>query len=230
MEQITLPGRIVPYIIIRKAIKHVYLRVKPEGHLLITANRKVELSVIESLIRRNQKRILTEFILIDQKKAINPDEVLIFGKIYSRQRSANWHGGVALIDEVLMSPQYSNEQKEKNALEKYYMKQIIDASQTIIDTQTERLAKLINGQEIILKSQKMKSRFGSCLPQKRVIKINSLLGRFDPLYLETILIHELVHLQVANHSQAFYSVLLALIPDYRRIHRYLNRMVKTIGV
>jgi hypothetical protein len=230
MEQIILADRKIPFLVIRKTIKHIYLRVKPEGYLQITANRHVGYLVIEALIHKNQKRILAEFINIDQRTSVNHDEAWILGEIYPCYRNVNFIHEVALVDGKLMLPSYSSEKDEVKATEKYYQKLVIVTAQAILDNQKERLGRLTNYQSIILKSQRMKSRFGCCQPQKRIIKINSLLGRFNPLYLEAILIHELVHLQVANHGKAFYAVLLSYFPNYRKIRQDLNRMAKTIGV
>ena len=60
----------------------------------------------------------------------------------------------------------------------------------------------------------------------QVIKLNSILARFDIKYLRAVLIHEIVHLKVKNHQKAFYDVLLKYEPNYRHIRKELTNILK----
>ncbi|MBQ6173601.1 MAG: M48 family metallopeptidase [Clostridia bacterium] len=61
----------------------------------------------------------------------------------------------------------------------------------------------------------MKSRWGSCQPQKREIHLNTRLFCIPPECLEYILVHELCHLHHADHSPAFHAEMTALMPDWK---------------
>ncbi|OQX93192.1 MAG: hypothetical protein B6I17_03805 [Tenericutes bacterium 4572_104] len=76
------------------------------------------------------------------------------------------------------------------------------------------------------KTQLMKSRYGSCIPKKRIIKLNTLLARFKEKYLKTILIHELIHLEVHNHQEEFYYYMNKLVPQYKIIKKELQELTR----
>lgn len=61
----------------------------------------------------------------------------------------------------------------------------------------------------------MKSRWGSCQPEKREIHLNTRLFCTPPECLEYILVHELCHLHHADHSPAFHAEMTALMPDWK---------------
>jgi len=67
---------------------------------------------------------------------------------------------------------------------------------------------------------------GNCNRIKRTIKLNSVLARYEMKYLEAILIHELVHLNVSGHQANFYRLLLKYVPNYRSIKRELVAILK----
>jgi predicted metal-dependent hydrolase len=72
----------------------------------------------------------------------------------------------------------------------------------------------------------MKSRYGSCIPKKRIIKLNSILARFDEVYIKVILIHELIHLEEHNHQKGFYEYINSWIPNYRSYIKEINSLTR----
>jgi predicted metal-dependent hydrolase len=230
MEEIILGTRKVPFIVLKKAIRHSYLRIKPEGYLQITANKRITLHAIDQFIRRNETRILKELDSRQQMLPQSKEEAWVFGTVFPVKKTPVLRKEVRLEDGEFRIPSALEEDKVPQAIEKYYGKLVADEARKMLADETKALSQTFNLAGIAIKTQRMKSRFGSCQTQKRVIKLNTVLGRFDARYLHAILIHELVHLRVHNHGIDFYRLLLSYVPEYRRLRRELNRMVKTIGV
>lgn len=67
-----------------------------------------------------------------------------------------------------------------------------------------------------LKVRKMKARFGTCYPDRKLIVLNLFLIHTDLSCIDYVIIHELIHLDVPNHSRQFYSMLSLYYPDWRR--------------
>lgn len=229
MEELILSGRTIAYTILRKNIKNTYLRVKPEGFVQITTNKKVSKAVLLDFIKRNETRIQRELDRLNSRKTPNPNEALVFGKVYPCRRESGFDA-VALSNGELIVPDLPEEKAKKKAIEGYYGKLIWQEAMRICIAKATVLSEDFSLVGLRFLTQRMKSQFGSCQPQKKTIKLNTVLGRFDPKYLEAILIHEICHLKVQNHGPKFYQLLLNYVPDYRKLRRELNQLVKTTGV
>ena len=61
----------------------------------------------------------------------------------------------------------------------------------------------------------MKTRWGTCNIRARRIWLNVLLAAYPPNCLDYVLVHELTHLLVPNHSAAFWQQVARFYPDFR---------------
>lgn len=73
---------------------------------------------------------------------------------------------------------------------------------------------------IVIKTQK--SRWGSCGIHND-ININWLLIMAPPEVLEYVVVHELCHIRVRNHSADFWDLLAEHLPDYQNQRRWLKQ-------
>ena len=62
----------------------------------------------------------------------------------------------------------------------------------------------------------MKTRWGVCYTRKNRISISSYLIHYPFDCLEYIIVHELTHFIVPNHSKRFYSIVSNNMPDYKK--------------
>ena len=75
---------------------------------------------------------------------------------------------------------------------------------------------------LYMKCRIMKSKWGVCYTKKNSITISSYLIHY-PLYcLEYIMVHEMTHFIVPNHSKRFYEVVVNNMPDYKRAVKRLK--------
>jgi hypothetical protein len=68
----------------------------------------------------------------------------------------------------------------------------------------------------------MKSRWGSCMPQKGIITLNKRLLEVPEACIEYVVVHEFCHFLQPNHSPAYYAVLERHLPDWKERKRRLN--------
>ena len=71
--------------------------------------------------------------------------------------------------------------------------------------------------------QKMKTRWGSCNPTARSIRLNTELAKKPAMCLEYIVVHELAHLLERRHNERFLGLMDACMPQWRRVRDQLNR-------
>jgi predicted metal-dependent hydrolase len=72
--------------------------------------------------------------------------------------------------------------------------------------------------------QRMKTRWGSCTPWARRIRLNTELVKKPRDLLEYVLVHELVHLLEASHNARFVALLDAHYPTWRTARAELNAL------
>jgi predicted metal-dependent hydrolase len=101
--------------------------------------------------------------------------------------------------------------------------------QTLVQVQVavsqHATSKKLFPRSITIKSQK--SRWGSCGFQGD-ININWLLILAPPEVLEYVVVHELCHIQVKNHSQQFWDLVTEHLPDYKQHRRWLKTQGRSL--
>lgn len=88
-----------------------------------------------------------------------------------------------------------------------------------IDEFVMKYEKLLNVSVNKYSLRKMKTLWGSCSTKTRNIRFNEKLYYKNDRFIEYIVLHELTHILVPNHSKHFYGIIKLYIPDYKRILR-----------
>lgn len=70
--------------------------------------------------------------------------------------------------------------------------------------------------------RKMKTQWGSCLPDQNKIILNSELAKQPYHSLEYVIVHELLHLMVPSHDEEFIKLLSGKMPDWQSRKQELN--------
>ncbi|MBX3332468.1 MAG: M48 family metallopeptidase, partial [Nitrospira sp.] len=72
--------------------------------------------------------------------------------------------------------------------------------------------------------QRMKTKWGSCNPTARHIRLNTELAKKPPECLEYIVVHELAHLIERTHTQRFIALMDRFMPKWKFYRQVLNRL------
>ena len=72
-----------------------------------------------------------------------------------------------------------------------------------------------------IRARKMRSRWGSCIPAKKSITLNTDLAVKPPECLELIIVHELCHFFRQKHDAGFYEILARHLPHWRELEELL---------
>ena len=71
--------------------------------------------------------------------------------------------------------------------------------------------------------REQRSRWGSC-SSDGTLRFSWRLGMLEPGLIDSVVVHELAHLDVMNHSPAFWEVVLRAMPDARDRRKRLNEV------
>lgn len=72
--------------------------------------------------------------------------------------------------------------------------------------------------------QRMKTKWGSCNPKSRSIRLNTELVKKPKDLLEYVVVHEMLHLLVPNHDERFVALLDRHYPSWREARDELNAL------
>jgi predicted metal-dependent hydrolase len=70
----------------------------------------------------------------------------------------------------------------------------------------------------------MKTKWGSCTPASRNIRLNTDLARKPRECLEYIVVHEIVHLRESTHNERFVLLMNQFYPSWKQARQILNRL------
>jgi len=104
-------------------------------------------------------------------------------------------------------------------------KELID----YLTTAVEQWRITMGEEPITWKLRNMRSQWGNCRPQKRLITFNLQLALVEPRLRDYIIVHELSHLKVPNHGAEFKARETEFMPDWKErrkaLKEYLNANV-----
>ena len=87
--------------------------------------------------------------------------------------------------------------------------------------------RLGNGDEPRILIRDQRQRWGSCAPDG-TLRFNWRVMMLEPSLVEYVIVHELIHLSVTNHSGDFWRFLARELPDMNRRRRRLKEAGKTL--
>jgi predicted metal-dependent hydrolase len=70
----------------------------------------------------------------------------------------------------------------------------------------------------------MKTKWGSCNPSARTIRLNTELARKPKECLEYVVVHEMVHLLEPTHNGRFVTLMDQFMPQWQSNRQRLNRL------
>jgi hypothetical protein len=216
--------------VIKKDIKNVHLSVyPPTGTVRISAPSHMKTDTIWVFalskigwIRKQQKK------LCDQERE-TPREYLdreshyLWGKRYlMKMVEKNEKPRVSLRYNTmtLQVRPGADEARKRSVLDEWYRQLLKDEIPPLIEEWEKKLD--VTLEKFIVR--KMKTKWGSCTPKYRTVRINLELAKKPPECLEYILVHELVHLLEPTHNARFIALMDQSLPKWRFYRDELNRL------
>ena len=72
----------------------------------------------------------------------------------------------------------------------------------------------------------MTSRWGSCMPLKQIITMNTRLLLGPTKFAHYVMVHEFAHFIEANHSSRFYEVMCDVLPNWQQVKAEMRAYYK----
>ena len=207
-------------VIVKKDVKHINLKVKPNGEVILTAPTNSDEKDIAYVLRKRADWIEKKIAFFDThrdmgaKEYVSGENFRYLGRNYRLKVIESNEEGVKLQRgylQLFVKKKESVERKKK-LLRQWYMQKAEHHFQKAIDKYHPVVQKEIGTVRI----REMKTRWGSCNPSKGYINLNLRLIEKPTECIEYVVFHELTHLVHPDHSDKFYNHLSLFMPDWKQ--------------
>lgn len=194
-------------IVNRKRIKNLYLRVKEENKIEVSANFYTTNKEILKIINDNKAFIIKTNSKIKSNK-LKPNKIMYLGDELSLIES----------DKTFIDNNYIYAKSEEDAINYIY-----SLCYDVFKVRLERIMNMFdNLPKFTLKVRKMKTRWGVCNKSSMTVTLNTELITKDVNLIDYVIVHELCHFKHMDHSSAFWNEVAKYYPYYKQARKELN--------
>lgn len=225
----------IPYLLTRKPVKNVNLRIKPEGEVLVSANNSVPTDFIDAFIEKKQRYIFSVLSRYEEKKKlfqavpkryVSGESYDLLGKSLRLKVEANKEENVYTDGVyIFLKVKDKDDFRHKEIMMSKWLKQY---QTTVFEELLQEKYLLFEKYGVTypaLKIRNMTSRWGSCQPKKGIITLNSKLIEAPRNCIEYVILHELVHFIHPNHSRQFWDFVAMMMPDWKERKEELEKRI-----
>ena len=227
----TLPDGSITYELHRKRVKNMNLRVNASGVVRVSASPRVPLHTIESFITRH--RTFIEKALQNRKDRgghpMVPDvdtDIMVMSQMYRVVQEKPYTVStyaITVADDILLVRYPS----DSNVLDPSKVERMwLNFWKTLGQDFMETLAQQVRGEfqqagytvpPPTVRLRYMTSRWGSCMPFKETITMNTRLLLGPTEFAHYVMVHEFAHFIEANHSSRFYKVMSDVLSNWQEV-------------
>lgn len=207
------------YILIRKEVKHARIRVSEDGFIRVIVPQAFSKEDIELLIHKKQRWIDRHLRYFKSMSRISMqrNQLLLYGNRY------NYFYDSTFEQKVIVDHEHKTIRAKRNLLdiptqENWYK----GIAKKYLMKRTEELAKNLKFRynRLYIRSQRMK--WGNCSKEGN-ISLNWRLIKAPMFVIDYLIVHELVHTIVMNHTHKFWTMLKTYYPDYKDAVVWLDK-------
>lgn len=199
-----------PITITYKNNKNMYLRIKDDLTITITAPKYMSEKRIRDFVNSNIEYIRKCIVKKENKHTREEGKLSFLG---------NWYDIVYTNDKNISFGNNKVFVGKSVDIDKYYKKMAID----IFKERLDQIYPIIQGIPYPdLRVRKMKTKWGVCNPKLEVITLNQELIKYDYVCIDYVIVHELCHFKEANHSRDFWNLVERYMPNYKEARKILK--------
>ena len=200
----------------RKPIKTLNLRVRPDGRLYVSSPPFVSQKEVERFLQEH--RLFIEKTAMRRHTLADGTSVYIFGKKMPLfiEAATDRHHACITENGVYLYVREKDNRDERIGL---YRNLLRETAECVFPRVLARLYPVAAPYGVPypqMKLRRMRSRWGSCVPTKRLITLNTYLVIAPLSCTDQVVLHELCHFLEPNHSVGFYAYLNRMMPEWRR--------------
>lgn len=220
---ILLRGRVITYELERKPVKNLNLRIRADGSVHVSVNRRVGLAQVERFLTDKANFLLSAIDRYEAaRRALPPPKEYIDGETFPvlgeplRLKVIKGKANVTADGSVitLSVPNPDDLEKKRRVLTTWLQNRCEEVVLSICREVYPRFNSYGIGFPEI-RFRRMVSRWGSCQPKRGILTFNYALIGAPLACIEYVVYHEFTHFLQPNHSAQFYGKLSGFLPDWK---------------
>lgn len=227
-------GHAIRFELKRKNVRNINLNLKPDMTVMVSANERVPIEVIQDFVKSKASWIMKNTSYFDNAKSEGGKEKeYVSGETFKylgRQIRLKVMDGT--YDDIRYSRGYlqlmvkdeASVTKKEVLVQQWFRERANKVFYEVLDKSFPIIEKY-GVKKPVIKIRSMKARWGSCVKDKSIIILNSELIKAPKYCIEYVVLHELVHFIYSNHSTDFFGFLASLMPDWQERKRTLDEEV-----
>ena len=227
----------------RKDIKNIYLKISREGHVSVTAPRRMSQEEIDAFIHSHESWISKKTAEMEARRGgelayVTGEEIPLWGGTCTLNVETGSKSDEAVLSrgKTLFSEKGKSGSGPEHAVMTLYLRRLCgrDEREAMVRQCYKKCVELevmrrlpywenLTGMHAAgFTVRDMKTRWGSCNTRTHHLSISLNLAMHPKECLDYILVHELSHTRVAAHNERFWALVARYIPDWKRIRKELN--------
>jgi predicted metal-dependent hydrolase len=218
MEKIRIGEKEFAVEIKRKAMRSLRLRMREKNKIEVSIPWLMPIIAVKKFLNDNSQWILKNSEKIKAKKDLSKlKKIEILGENFEVEMKKSLRDSLVIMDKKILV-NYSDKKKIKEILDK----KMRILARKLIKEKTQELAKKYNLDYGKVGIKNQSSRFGSCSHEGN-LNFNWQIILFPMDKFEHVILHELTHLTVKNHSIIFWKQLGKYDKNWRENNRWLKK-------
>ncbi len=210
-KQILIHDEWMTYELTYRKMKTIRIKVS-NGVIKASAPFGCPIEEIEDLIIENQDKIIEE---VEKTKTADYKDggfVYRFGKKYTiilrdmQEQKVVWKDDTVIVYHA----------KIQQCIEKDLRQQLSIYVQEYLE---EFVSKYSDFKMPAVHYRKSSARYGTCFYRNNKIVLNPILAHFKEEFIQSVVVHEMVHFKVPDHSKEFYAVIDKYFDNYQEIRK-----------
>lgn len=207
------------YILIQKELKHARVKVSEDGNVRLIIPTTFTQEDIEFLITKKSRWIEKQLKFFGQmsKIQLQRNQLLLYGNRYTYFYDSTFE------QKIIIDHDFKTIRAKRNLLDtQIQQKWFKSVAKKYLTKRIEELATKLNFQYNQLYIRNQRKKWGNCSKDKN-ISLNWRLIKAPMFVIDYLIVHELVHTEIMNHTHKFWTMLKSYYPDYRDAINWLDK-------
>lgn len=234
-HQVQYANKIIEFAIQRKNVKNVNLNIKSDMSIEVSAHGRVPLNFIYDFVKSKGSWILRNVKNFEnvqsykqsEREYVSGESFKYLGKQYrlrvqrvEEKETVKYFRGFIYI----FVKDTNNLNRKAKLMNQWYRQKARKTFHESLNKMFPFVQKY-GIEKPFIDLRAMKARWGSALIDKNTILLNTELIKAPKYCIDYVILHELIHFKYNDHSENFYKMLYALMPDWEKRKEILDEEI-----